>query len=65
MFILIIKFLKRVEQSPFNAIVIEGAVTQIPEDILSQLDEAEDLLALYQMAIFAMLKSSQRMEPLT
>ncbi len=33
-----------VEQSPFNAIVIEGAVTQIPEDILSQLDEAGRLI---------------------
>ncbi len=35
-----------IDQSPFNAIIIEGAVNDVPEDLLSQLDEEGRLLAI-------------------
>ncbi len=34
------------DQSPFNAIVIEGAVNTVPENILNQLDENGRMLAI-------------------
>ena len=35
-----------IDQSPFNAIIIEGAVEEVPSNILSQLDEDGRLLAI-------------------
>lgn len=36
------------DQSPFNAIVIEGAIQEVPTDIISQLDNRGRLLAIIQ-----------------
>ena len=36
------------EQSPFNAIIIEGAVQEVPINIIDQLDEGGRLLAIIQ-----------------
>tara|TARA_Y100000996_G_C22405795_1_gene595058 strand:- start:122 stop:772 length:651 start_codon:yes stop_codon:yes gene_type:complete len=36
------------DQSPFNAIIIEGAVEEVPNNILDQLDEGGRLLAIIQ-----------------
>ena len=36
------------EQSPFNAIIIEGAIQEIPNNILEQLDEGGRLFAIVQ-----------------
>ena len=36
------------EQSPFNAIIIEGAIQEIPNNILDQLDEGGRLFAIVQ-----------------
>ena len=36
------------EQSPFNAIIIEGAIQEVPSNILSQLDEGGRLFAIVQ-----------------
>ena len=36
------------EQSPFNAIIIEGAIQEIPNNILNQLDEGGRLFAIVQ-----------------
>ena len=36
------------EQSPFNAIIIEGAIQEVPGNILNQLDEGGRLFAIVQ-----------------
>ena len=36
------------DQSPFDAIIIEGAIQEVPENILNQLDEGGRLLAILQ-----------------
>jgi protein-L-isoaspartate(D-aspartate) O-methyltransferase len=36
------------EQSPFNAIIIEGAIQEVPNNILNQLDEGGRLFAIVQ-----------------
>ena len=36
------------EQSPFNAIIIEGAIQEVPDNIIDQLDEEGRLLAIVQ-----------------
>ena len=36
------------EQSPFNAIIIEGAIQEVPSNILNQLDEGGRLFAIVQ-----------------
>ena len=36
------------EQSPFNAIIIEGAIQEVPNNIIDQLDEEGRLLAIVQ-----------------
>ena len=36
------------EQSPFNAIIIEGAIQEVPDNILDQLDEGGRLFAVIQ-----------------
>ena len=36
------------DQSPFNAIIIEGAIQEVPRNILDQLDEGGRLLAIVQ-----------------
>ena len=36
------------EQSPFNAIIIEGAIQEVPNNILDQLDEGGRLFAIVQ-----------------
>ena len=36
------------EQSPFNAIIIEGAIQEVPNNILDQLDDGGRLLAIVQ-----------------
>ena len=36
------------EQSPFNAIIIEGAIQEVPNNILNQLDEGGRLFAVVQ-----------------
>ncbi len=36
------------EQSPFNAIIIEGAIQEVPHNIIDQLDEGGRLLAIVQ-----------------
>ncbi len=36
------------DQSPFNAIIIEGAIQEVPTNILNQLDEGGRLLAIFQ-----------------
>ena len=50
------------DQSPFNAIVIEGAIQEVPTDIISQLDNRGRLATIIQDGNVCWPNYSKRME---